>query len=75
MGTTSAELYCNIALCCLYAGQMEFVLPCFQRAISMAGTSDQRADIWYNLSFVGLVSNLVTLTAPYNRGSNTATKL
>ncbi|XP_037903977.1 tetratricopeptide repeat protein 8 isoform X2 [Hermetia illucens] len=62
MGTTSAELYCNIALCCLYAGQMEFVLPCFQRAISMAGTSDQRADIWYNLSFVGLTTSDDALT-------------
>ncbi|XP_036327818.1 tetratricopeptide repeat protein 8 [Rhagoletis pomonella] len=54
LGIHSAELYCNIALCCLYGGQIDLVLPCFQRALLLSKTSDQKADIWYNLSFVAL---------------------
>lgn len=56
LGAHSAEVYCNIGLCCLYGGQIDLVLPCFQRAIHMSYTNDQRADIWYNFSFVALVS-------------------
>ncbi|XP_004530410.2 tetratricopeptide repeat protein 8 [Ceratitis capitata] len=54
LGTHSAELYCNIALCCLYGGQIDLVLPCFQRALLLSKTAEQKADIWYNLSFVAL---------------------
>lgn len=57
LGVHSAELYCNIALCCLYGGQIDLVLPCFQRALAAAKTTDQKADIWYNLSFVAIVSS------------------
>ncbi|XP_055919549.1 tetratricopeptide repeat protein 8 [Eupeodes corollae] len=56
MGAHNAELYCNIALCCLYGGQIDLVLPCFQRALMLATTPDQRSDIWYNLSFVGITT-------------------
>lgn len=56
MGAHSAELYCNIGLCCLYGGQFDLVLACFQRALRLVSTPEQRADIWYNLSFVALVS-------------------
>ncbi|XP_068151477.1 tetratricopeptide repeat protein 8 [Drosophila tropicalis] len=62
LGVHSVELYCNIALCCLYGGQIDLVLPCFQRALALvtaASTSslaEQRADVWYNLSFVALTS-------------------
>lgn len=56
MGWLSCELYCNIALCCLYGGQLDLVLPCFQRAMRVMQTAEQRADVWYNLSFVGLTS-------------------
>jgi tetratricopeptide repeat protein 8 len=56
MGAHSAELYCNIGLCCLYGGQLDLVLPCFQRALRMATAADLKADVWYNLSFVALVS-------------------
>ncbi|XP_055839092.1 tetratricopeptide repeat protein 8 [Episyrphus balteatus] len=56
MGAHNAELYCNIALCCLYGGQIDLVLPCFQRALTLATTSDQRSDIWYNLSFVAVTT-------------------
>ncbi|KAI8034955.1 hypothetical protein M5D96_012302 [Drosophila gunungcola] len=56
LGAHSAELYCNIALCCLYGGQIDLVLPCFQRALAMATQPEQKADIWYNLSFVAVTS-------------------
>lgn len=56
LGVHTSELYCNIALCCLYGGQIDLVLPCFQRALLMATQPEQKADIWYNLSFVALVS-------------------
>lgn len=57
MGAHSAELYCNIGLCCLYGGQLDLVFPCFQRAIRMATTAELKADVWYNLSFVAMVSS------------------
>ena len=56
LGVHSAELYCNIGLCCLYGGQIDLVLPCFQRALASATYAEQKADIWYNLSFVAIVS-------------------
>lgn len=55
MGAHSCELYCNLGLCCLYGGQIDLVLPCFQRALRLAITAEQRADVWYNLSFVAMV--------------------
>lgn len=55
MGAYSCELYCNLGLCCLYGGQLDLVLPCFQRAIRLTITPEQRADVWYNLSFVAMV--------------------
>lgn len=55
MGAHSCELFCNLGLCCLYGGQLDLVLPCFQRAIRLATVPEQRADVWYNLSFVALV--------------------
>ncbi|ALC38522.1 BBS8 [Drosophila busckii] len=56
LGVHTAELYCNIALCCLYGGQIELVLPCFQRALVLATQPEQKSDIWYNLSFVAVTS-------------------
>ncbi|XP_001650433.2 tetratricopeptide repeat protein 8 [Aedes aegypti] len=61
MGAHSAELYCNIGLCCLYGGQLDLVFPCFQRAIRMATSSELKADVWYNLSFVALTTGDVHL--------------
>lgn len=55
LGAQSPELYCNIALCCLYGGQIDLVLPCFQRALATATQPGQKSDIWYNLSFVAVV--------------------
>lgn len=46
MGAHSCELFCNLGLCCLYGGQLDLVLPCFQRAIRLATSPEQRADVW-----------------------------
>lgn len=61
LGAHSPELYCNIALCCLYGGQIDLVLPCFQRALATSSQPEQRADVWYNLSFVAVVRTLSLL--------------
>lgn len=54
MGANAAEIYCNIGLCCLYGGQLDLVFSCFQRALRLAISSEQKADVWYNISFIGL---------------------
>lgn len=74
MGLNACELYCNIALCCLYggetrmtsetaqknliissiSGQLDLVFSCFQRALRLAISAEQKADVWYNISFVGI---------------------
>lgn len=56
LGVHTSELFCNIGLCCLYCGQLDMVPSCFQRAIRMASSAEQRADVWYNFSFVAMVS-------------------
>lgn len=58
MGVHTCELFCNIGLCCLYSGQLDLVPSCFQRAIRLATSPEQKADVWYNFSFVGLVSEI-----------------
>ncbi|CRL00603.1 CLUMA_CG013863, isoform A [Clunio marinus] len=54
MGLNACELFCNIGLCCLYGGQLDLVFSCFQRALRLAISADQKADVWYNISFIGL---------------------
>lgn len=56
MGVHTCELFCNIGLCCLYCGQLDLVPSCFQRAIRLAGLVEEKADVWYNFSFVAVVS-------------------
>lgn len=54
MGLNACEVYCNIGLCCLYGGQLDLVFSCFQRALRLALKAEQKADVWYNISFIGL---------------------
>lgn len=56
MGAHSAELYNNLGLCCLYSQQLDLTLACFQRALDLATESTVKAEVWYNLSHVALVS-------------------
>lgn len=36
------------------AGQLDLVFSCFQRALRLAISAEQKADVWYNISFVGI---------------------
>lgn len=56
MGAHSAELYNNIGLCCLYSQQLDLTLACFQRALDLATDLQLKAEVWYNLSHVSIVS-------------------
>ena len=58
MGVYNAEIYNNLGLCCFYAQQYDMALNCFTRALSLA-SDDNMADIWYNISHVAIVSELV----------------
>ncbi|RZC00554.1 tetratricopeptide repeat protein 8, partial [Asbolus verrucosus] len=57
MGAHSAELYNNLGLCCLYSQQLDLTLACFQRALDLAIDPIIKAEVWYNLSHLALVSN------------------
>lgn len=56
MGAHSAELYNNLGLCCLYSQQLDLTLACFFRALDLAIDPLIKAEIWYNLSHLALVS-------------------
>lgn len=58
MGGHSAELYNNLGLCCLYSQQLDLTLPCFQRALHLATDPLIKAEVWYNLSHVAIVSRV-----------------
>lgn len=58
MGAHSAELYNNLGLCCLYSQQLDLTLACFQRALDLAIDPLIKADVWYNLSYVAIVSTI-----------------
>lgn len=45
------ELWNNVGLSCFYSAQFDMALACFGRALAAA---DDRADIWYNISHVGI---------------------
>lgn len=56
MGVHSAELYNNLGLCCLYSQQLDLTMACFQRALDLATDPVVKAEVWYNLSHVAIVS-------------------
>jgi tetratricopeptide repeat protein 8 len=55
MGGYSAEIFNNVALCCLRAQHWDLTLACFRRVLLLATETEQRASLWYNLSHVALV--------------------
>ena len=70
MGVHNTEIFLNVGLCCFYSQQYDIALNCLLRALSLA-SNDQRADVWYNIGLVALVStDLLRLTS--TTGSNTA---
>ncbi|KAJ8982886.1 hypothetical protein NQ317_004316 [Molorchus minor] len=61
MGAHSAELYNNLGLCCLYSQQLDLIVPCFLRALDLAMSPEIEADVWYNLSYVGITAGDIEL--------------
>ena len=63
MGVHNTEIFLNVGLCCFYSQQYDIALNCLLRALSLA-SNDQRADVWYNVGLVALVStDLLRLTS------------
>lgn len=58
MGAHNAELYNNLGLCCLYSQQLDLTYACFQRALDLATDPTIKAEVWYNLSQVAIVSKV-----------------
>lgn len=55
LGVNTAEVFNNIGLCAFYSGQYDICLSCFERAILTSENNDELlADIWYNISHVGI---------------------
>ncbi|XP_073948854.1 tetratricopeptide repeat protein 8 [Choristoneura fumiferana] len=49
-----AEIYNNLALCCLYCNQWDLTLPCFRQALYFSTDPETRSNIWFNLAHVAL---------------------
>lgn len=54
MGIHTAEIFNNIALCCLYTQQFEMIFSCVDNALTLA-KKDVVADVWYNLGHIAMV--------------------
>lgn len=55
MGIHTAEVLCNIALCCLKTQQYDMIVPCIENALTLA-KDDLLADVWYNIGHVALAT-------------------
>lgn len=56
MGIHTAEVFCNITLCCLKTQQFDMVIPCIENALNLAVKDELVAVIWYNAGHVGLAT-------------------
>ena len=60
MGLHSAEVLCNLGLCCLKTQQYDLMIPCFESALSITSMRNGRdkdllvADLWFNLGCIAL---------------------
>lgn len=57
MGVQSAEVLCNLGLCCLKTQQYDLMIPCFENALSLTvrqNTDLLVADLWFNLGHTAL---------------------
>ena len=52
MGYDSAEVWNNLAICCISTNQFELFYKCFERALNL-GKDDPIvfSDIWYNIGY------------------------
>jgi tetratricopeptide repeat protein 8 len=60
MGVNSTELWTNLGLCTFYAQQYDIALPCFERALALAG-DDNLPGVWYNIGHVAMRLGDLTL--------------
>lgn len=56
MGVYNCQLYNNLGLCCFYAQQYDMTLSSFERALALAASDEEQADVWYNIGHVAVVS-------------------
>ncbi|CAI5764374.1 repeat 8 [Podarcis lilfordi] len=54
MGIYNSQLFNNLGLCCFYAQQYDMILSSFERALSLAESEEEAADVWYNLGHVAV---------------------
>ncbi|XP_063058434.1 tetratricopeptide repeat protein 8 [Engraulis encrasicolus] len=54
MGVYNCQLYNNLGLCCFYAQQYDMTLSSFERALALASSDEEQADVWYNLGHVAV---------------------
>lgn len=56
MGVHTAEVLCNVGLCCLKTQQFDLVWPCLEDALSLSLAKDASAtaDVWYNSGHAAL---------------------
>ncbi|KAH0620437.1 hypothetical protein JD844_020889 [Phrynosoma platyrhinos] len=54
MGIYNSQLFNNLGLCCFYAQQYDLILSSFERALSLAESEEEAADVWYNLGHVAV---------------------
>ena len=61
MGIHTAEVFCNIALCCLKTQQFDMIIPCIENALTLAVKDDLLAEVWYNAGHVGIATGNLEL--------------
>uniref|UniRef100_A0A0G4FTA0 Uncharacterized protein n=1 Tax=Chromera velia CCMP2878 TaxID=1169474 RepID=A0A0G4FTA0_9ALVE len=55
--STSVPILCNLAVSCLASGQWDSAVKWFEKALQVPSTDPQeRADLWFNLSHLGLAT-------------------
>lgn len=54
MGVEKAEIWSDMALSAYFTAQYDFALGCFDRALRVAEEDTVRADVWFNISHVGI---------------------
>uniref|UniRef100_A0A667YN40 Tetratricopeptide repeat domain 8 n=1 Tax=Myripristis murdjan TaxID=586833 RepID=A0A667YN40_9TELE len=61
MGVYNCQLYNNLGLCCFYAQQYDMTLSSFERALVLAASDEEQADVWYNIGHVAVGIGDLTL--------------
>jgi tetratricopeptide repeat protein 8 len=61
LGVANCAVLNNLAIASMGAGDYQNVGPAIVAAISLATTPDEKADIWYNISHIGIIAGDMTL--------------